>query len=192
MLKKLSCLAALVTIVSMPAVADNNGLYVGGQLSNTKLKISAGGDSESESFNVISGLAGYQFNRHLALEARIGTGVTDETYTADDYRETVSIGHQAAILAKGIVPVNDVFSLYAVAGFGAVKYDFKETGNGFSYSESETIDGFAAGVGAAFNISPQWAVSVEYMQLPEDKYSAGPFDVKVKTNSLSVGINFAF
>lgn len=192
MLKKFSCLVALTTIISLPAVAASNGLYVGGQISNTKLKISANGNSESETFNVLSGLAGYQFTPHFALEARYGAGVSDKTYREDGFSETISVSHQAALLAKGIVPVNDIFSLYGVAGFGSVKYKFKESGGGVSFSDSETIDGFTAGVGAAFNINPQWAVTVEYLQLPEEKYSEGPFNIKIKTSSLSVGVNYAF
>ncbi|WP_333607981.1 porin family protein [Arsukibacterium sp.] len=192
MLKKLSCLALIAALSSMPALANNGSFYVGGQLGNTKLKINEDGLSESESFNVLSGLVGYQFNRNFALEARLGTGVSDKTFSEDGYRESISVAHQAAVLAKGIVPINDVFSLYGVAGFGSVKYNFKESGNGFSYSENETVDGLTAGVGAAFNMGSQWALTLEYLQLPDKKYSAGPYSFKVKTNSLSVGVNYSF
>ncbi|KKO45203.1 membrane protein [Arsukibacterium ikkense] len=191
MFKKISCLAVIAALSSTSALA-NEGLYIGGQLSSTKLKVAVAGESDSESFNVLSGLAGYKFNPYFALEARLGKGISDQSATEDGFRESISVSHQNAFLAKGIVPINDVFSMYGVAGFAAVKYKFKESGDGFSASASETIDGFSAGVGAAFNLNSQLSLTIEYLQLPNKKYSVGPANIKLKTNSVTAGINYAF
>lgn len=190
MLKKLSCLAVIATLSSMPALANTEGFYVGGQLSTTKLKENASSYSDSTNFTVLSGLVGFQFNPYFAVEGRYGQGISDQSASEDGDIVTTKVSRQTAILAKGIVPINDVFSMYGVAGLGAVKFTRQESINNVSLSYSETLDGFTAGVGAAFNLSPQLALTLEYLQFPDKNFAGDNF--KLKTNSVTVGVNYAF
>jgi len=192
MLNKLSCLAIIAALSSMPLLAHTEGFYVGGQLSNTTLKETEASYSESTSFMVLSGLAGYKFNPYFAIEARLGSGINDEAYIDDGDRVTLSVARQSAIMLKGIVPINDAFSLYGIAGMAAVKYDLSITGNNFTLSDSETLDGFSAGVGAEFNVSPQLALTLEYMQLPDKTFGSGIDRFRLQTNSVSLGVNYRF
>jgi opacity protein-like surface antigen len=177
---------------STAATAADSPFYVGVQLSATELKESEAGNSDSFDFTTLSALAGYQFTPYIAAEVRLGTGVKDESYRELDYSEKLSVDLQSMLLLKGIVPVTDTFSLYGLAGYASTKFKYQERETGFSYSETETINGVAWGVGAGFRITPRLTATLEYLQLPDEKFYDGPYNFKLKTNNLTLGVNYQF
>lgn len=191
MLKK--CLGlAIITAFTTPALAADSPFYVGGQIGAAKLKETESGFSDSFDFTTLSALGGYNFNQYFAAEVRLGSGVKGESYREGSYSEKLSIEQQNLILLKGTVPVNDIFSLYGVAGFGSVKFKYTEKASSYNFSETDTVDGFSWGVGAKFNINSNWAASLEYLQLPEEKLRDGAYTLKFKTNSVNLGVIYQF
>jgi len=195
MLKKLLGLAIITAFASTavtPVIAADTPFYVGGQIGAAKLKETESGFSESFDFTTLSAVAGYSFNQYLAAEIRLGTGIRDESFSEGGFSEKFKISQQNLLLVKGTVPVSEAFSLYGLAGFGSVKFKYEEREPGFSYSETDTVDGFSWGVGAAFNITSNWSASLEYLQLPEETFREGPFTLKFKTSSVNLGVNYRF
>jgi opacity protein-like surface antigen len=191
MLKKyLSVL--IIAACSTAAAAADSPFYVGAQLSATELKESEAGNSDSFDFTTLSALAGYRFTPYIAAEVRLGTGVKDESYRELDYSEKLSVDLQSMLLLKGIVPITDTFSLYGLAGYASTKFKYQERSTGFSFSETETINGVAWGVGAGVKITPRLTATLEYLQLPDEKFSDGPYNYKLKTNNLTLGLNYQF
>lgn len=191
MLKKyLSVL--VIAACSTVATAADSPFYVGAQISATELKESEAGNSASFDFTTLSALAGYHFTPYIAAEVRLGTGVKGESYRELDYSEKLSVDLQTLLLLKGTVPINDMFSLYGVAGYGSTKFKYQERSTGFSFSETETINGLAWGVGAGFRVTPRLTATLEYLQLPDEKFSDGPYNFKLKTNNLTLGVNYQF
>lgn len=191
MLKKY--LSVLVIAACSTAVtAADSPFYVGAQISATELKESEAGNSASFDFTTLSALAGYHFTPYIAAEVRLGTGVKGESYRELDYSEKLSVEMQSMLLLKGTVPVTDIISLYGVAGYASTKFKYQERATGFSFSDTETLDGLAWGIGAGVKITPRLTATLEYLQLPDEKFSDGPYNYKLKTNNLTLGLNYQF
>lgn len=191
MLKK--CIAlATVAAFATPTFAADSPFYVGGQVGATKSKISAGNFSEDFDFTTLSVLAGYNFTDNFALEARLGTGIKSEKYRDGNYTDEYSVRHKQLLLLRGNVPISDAFSLYGLAGLGAVKLKYEEQYTLSTDTGTIKADGFSWGVGAQLNINNNWAANVEYVQLPEKTFRDDLGSYKLKTNSVSLGIVYQF
>lgn len=177
---------------STAAVAADSPFYVGAQVSATELKETEAGNSDSFDFTTLSALAGYQFTPYIAAEVRLGKGVKGESYRDFDYSEKLSVDLQSMLLLKGTVPVTDTLSLYGVAGYASTKFKYEERAIGFLYSDTETVDGLAWGVGAGFRVTPRLTATLEYLQLPDEKFSDGPYNFKLQANNLTLGLNYQF
>jgi len=188
-----TCLSvAIITLLSTPAVAADSPFYVGGQIGATKIKESVGSYSESLDFTTLSALVGYQFSDYLAAEVRLGTGVKGEKFHDGNYTDKFTVSHKNLLLLKGIVPVNDSFMLYGLAGFGSIKYKYEEQTPIQSYSETLKADGFSWGVGAGFNITSNWTAALEYLQLPEEEINDDDYTFKAKSSSVNLSIIYRF
>ena len=191
MLKKLVVIALASTLVT-PAFAADSPFYVGGQVSKTTLKESAGGFSDDFDFTVLSAIGGYQFTPFFSTELRLGKGVSGEGFQDVGYSEKLDVSQQTAVLMKGSVPITDALSLYGVAGYGASKFTYKERDGNFYYSDSETVDGLTWGVGAGLKFTQNLTATVEYLQMPSEKFNDGGFGYKLKSNNLSLGVIYQF
>ncbi len=196
-------LATVICLASQGAVAATNpGNYYGGA-NVTKHTVKA--PEESSSFNVLSGALGYQLNSHVALEARLGVGITDEK-SGD---ETVSISHAAQLLVKGQFSVSDSVVLYGLAGYADTKYSSEDhiivdlaaspgascasmsaagscAGGRSSSAVSES--GFTYGVGAELSTTGPWSVYAEWQKLP----SIDVWNGSVGVSALTLGVNYRF
>lgn len=178
--------------IGFAAQAEQNNFYVGGQYSKTTLKEKESGYSGSVDFGSISALAGYQFNDYFALEARLGTGVKDKTSYDEEYKETLSIDLQAMLLAKASYALSKEFSVFAVAGYSKTEFAYKETGPSFGFSESESLNGLAYGIGAEYKFNDKLAVHLEYVVLPDKTFRDEEDSLKLEADNLSLGVSYYF
>lgn len=190
-------LATVICFASQGAVAATNpGNYYGGA-SVTKHTVKD--PEESSSFNVLSGALGYQLNPHVALEARLGVGITDEK-SGD---ETVSISHAAQLLVKGQFSVSDSVVLYGLAGYADTKYSIEDriivelaaaagvSSGGVAAGRSSSHvseSGFTYGVGAELRTTGPWSVYAEWQKLP----SIDVWDGSIGVSALTLGVNYRF
>ncbi|MCF4008752.1 porin family protein [Rheinheimera sp. UJ63] len=191
MLNKILAIALASSLVT-PVFAADSPFYIGGQISNTTLKESAAGFSDDFDFTVLSAIAGYQFTPFFATELRLGKGVSGESFQDIGYSEKLDVSQQTAVLMKGSVPITDAFSLYGVAGYAASKFTYKERDGNFYYSDSETVDGLTWGVGAGVKFTQNLSATVEYLQMPSEKFNDGGFGYKLKSHNLSLGVIYQF
>lgn len=143
---------------------------------------------------------GYQFTPNFAIEggyidlgaATYKANVTDGFF---DYNAKIEIEAKGwNIAGVGMLPLNDSFSLFAKLGFinADVESTIKFSSGGISASESEDSTDFKPtfGLGAAYAVTSQLALRVEFERYndlgDEDKTGEGDVDL------LSGGIVYKF
>lgn len=185
-------LVAVALCSTFAAQADPQNFYVGAQYNKTTLKEKDSGLSVSVDFGSLTALAGYQFNDYFAVEGRVGTGVSDKSFSEDGYKETFGIDTQTMLLAKASYKLSNEFSLFAVAGYSKTEFEYKETGPSYSFSEKDSLSGFALGIGGEYRFANDIAINVEYMMLPDETFRDGQYSAKLEGNNLSVGLSYYF
>ncbi|WP_404415622.1 porin family protein [Vreelandella aquamarina] len=166
--------AIAATLVSTPVFATDAGEgYVGGQLSMTTYD-EAGLDDVNPT--AIIGRLGYFVVDNFAIEGRFGTGIGDDSTLGVD----VEIDSIAGIYGVGHLPLGDVASAYAVAGFSRGEASFSAPG--FSNSDDDTD--FSYGVGLQAKFAPTLSGHVEYMSyLDKTDY---------EFTAIGLGLNYHF
>lgn len=188
--KKMLVAVALSSVFA--AHADTQNFYVGGQYNKTTLEEKDSGYSVSVDFGSLSALAGYQFNDYFAVEARLGTGINDKSFSEDGYKESFGVNLQTMLVAKARYQLSSEFSVFALAGYSKTEFEYKETGPSYSFSEKDSLTGLALGIGGEFRFANNVAVNVEYVILPDETFRDGPYSFKLEANNLSVGVNYYF
>ncbi|HEX5094158.1 MAG TPA: porin family protein [Burkholderiales bacterium] len=119
---------------------------------------------------------GRRLNPFLAIEARAGFGVGDDTVTYLGSPVDVSIDHYFGLYAKGILPLGDAFSVYGVAGVvgGRVIAD------GFGYRATRSDTGLSYGAGIDIALGRRWGLNFEWAELFKDS------DFKVQGTSFGM------
>lgn len=119
---------------------------------------------------------GWQYNRNLAFEARLGTGAGSDDYLGVD----VKVDSYFSALVRGVAPVSDSFNVYAVAGVTNGK--LKASGYGVTASSSESKASYA--VGAELLFAKRSGIAVEWGRfLSGNGYTA---------DALSLGYRYRF
>ncbi|MDC5706094.1 porin family protein [Vibrio europaeus] len=211
-MKKVLSVAAVALALSATAVQAHEGLYVGGnfQMANVNLKPEGeiannlfGGKYTSSIVNIV---AGYDFNQYLAVEGRVGLPSSTETYSAGDAYGSATLEGKPttsyALFAKGTLPITEMFSVYALAGFGSSPYKLeatvRETGepvrNGDVKFDKVSLQ-YAAGV--EVNFTPQIAMTAEYGMFgygEQDVVLTSDMKSKVKydTTGFNIGVKYKF
>ncbi|GAB57732.1 porin family protein [Rheinheimera nanhaiensis] len=188
--KKMLVAVALSSVFAVQA--DTQNFYVGGQYNKTTLEEKDSGYSVSVDFGSLSALAGYQFNDYFAVEARLGTGINDKSFSEDGYKESFGVNLQTMLVAKARYQLSSEFSVFALAGYSKTEFEYKETGPSYSFSEKDSLTGLALGIGGEFRFANNVAVNVEYVMLPDETFRDGPYSFKLEANNLSVGVNYYF
>jgi outer membrane immunogenic protein len=119
---------------------------------------------------------GRRLDRFLAVEARAGFGVGDDTVTYLGSPVDVSIDYYFGLYAKGILPLGEAFSVYGVLGVvgGRVIAD------GFGYRAARSDTGFSYGAGVDLALGRSWGLNFEWAELFKDS------DFKVQGTSFGV------
>lgn len=166
--------AIAATLISTPAFATSAGeSYVGGQLSLTTYDEAGFSDANP---SVIMGRLGYFVVDNFAVEGRLGFGIADDSADGVDFE----IDSVAGVYGVGHLPLGNVASAYAVAGFSRVEATASVPG--FSYSADDT--GFSYGVGIQAKFASALSGNVEYMSyLDKSGY---------ELSAIGLGLNYHF
>jgi OOP family OmpA-OmpF porin len=139
-------LAASLGVTTQEAAAQ--GFYVGAGIGEATIEVGPFKDDDL-GFKIFGG---YEFNKNLAVEVEYIDGGTqkDRGIKLDSSVFAVSV--------LGQLPLSDIFSLYARLGYGSWDLDVKGGPN----DDDEDLQ---YGLGAAFNVGPNWQVRAEWEAL---------------------------
>jgi hypothetical protein len=176
---------ALTALVSTAAVAghgygydaagydDNGGFYIGASAGEIFYK-------EQGLDTIVPGVAflniGEQFNSYLALEGRLGAGITGDEFRF--YHVAVPLVYGGYV--KGMLPVSPWLSVYALAGAGGAQLhrnypNFNSNDVAFSY-----------GLGSEFALYGGARIHAEWVRL--DNGTNDGFDYTL--DQLSIGVSW--
>jgi opacity protein-like surface antigen len=127
------------TLTSQPLLADSThgSRYVGGSIGFMDID---GGGSEDASINTIEGRIGGYMNDYVAVETRLGVGLTDDTVNDVDFSLRYSLG---AYVRAGFPVTEQVFP-YVILGFS--RADFEAKAGGSTVTEAETDSSYGIGI----------------------------------------------
>ena len=173
---------------SLSALADDSGWYLGGNIGKTRSLIDDA-KTTTDFFGTGSGItgmnldqedtgyklfAGYDFNKHFALEAGYFDLRTSDTFTAGvaipGGMLTSTFGGPTKVQGYfldmvGKVPLNDKWALFARFGGNTAKVDERFTGTGdlaaVNYHSSATDTNIKYGAGIEYSFTPNWVARLE-------------------------------
>lgn len=127
---------------------------------------------------IIEARIGQNINQYLAIEGRIGGGISGDSvngFSTD--AQLIYAGY-----AKGILPLSPIFSLYGLAGIAGAQLhhnypDFNTTDTGFSY-----------GIGAELKVGREAALTLEWARIT-DGDNAGFY---YTADQIAFGVNWHF
>jgi hypothetical protein len=186
MIRILTASVALVALLPATAMAANGyGYgYDGSAYADNEFYI---GGSVGEIFYKEQGLAtiapsvaflnlGMQFNPFLAVEGRVGGGISGDEFAG--YHVDVPLVYGGYV--KGILPVSPWFSPYAIAGLGGLQLHR-------NYPDFDSNDvAFSFGVGAEFRLYGGAAIHAEWARVDHGNNDGYDFTA----DQLTVGVSF--
>jgi len=107
---------------------------------------------------------GLGINRYLAVEARAGFGVGEDTVTYLGAPVEVKIDQYFGVYGKGILPLMEDFSVYGLLGV----IGGKVTATGFGYQASQSDTDVSFGAGLDLVLSKHIALNFEWAELFKD------------------------
>jgi opacity protein-like surface antigen len=144
---------ATFTSQSLLADSTHGSRYVGGSVGF--MEIESGG-SEDASINTIEGRLGGYANDYLAVETRLGIGLTDDTVSGTDLSLRYSLG---AYVRAGFPITEQVFP-YVILGFS--RADFETKSLGMKETTAETDSSYGIGIDVeVINL----ALTAEYLNM---------------------------
>ena len=155
------CAGALAALCSLGSAAAQEGGYSGVSY--------VWGSYQEDGFpsadpQALAFRLGWQLHRNIAVEARAGFGVGDDTVTFRGAPVEVKLDHYFGVYGKGIAPLSEGFAVYGLVGL----VGGKATATGFGYSASSSDTGLSLGVGFDLALGRHWALSLEWTELFKD------------------------
>ena len=143
-------LIAAMALTSLPAVAADNGIYLGASVGQSGLQIDdLSYDASATGYKII---AGWRFLDWLSVEANyLDLGTASDRIDGIDVETDVS---GVSLAALGFLPIGPV-DLFAKVG--AVNWDADVTARGFGISGSDSGTDLTYGAGAQFRV---WSLSI--------------------------------
>jgi len=120
--------------------------------------------------------AGYQINDYVAIETRLGTGITDDDIVGLE----LELDYLWGIYTKIGIPTGTAFYPYVVLGYTKAELEL----SGLGYSESDSDSDTSYGVGANFTVNDNFGVFAEYMNWYDDE------DIEITGFNLGVSYKF--
>ena len=186
-------------IVPEPVITDS-GLYLGlgygfmnAEVTDTML-VRGGTITETvmdEDFSSIMIQAGYKFNSYVAVEGRYWFGLDSDTSLfsgSDNIPADVTVDAWG-IYVKPMYPVTDAFDIYALLGYTGADLTIDNANYTFN---SDNVDGFSWGIGAAYSFTDNLAVFVDYVNIYDDEedYIGGSTETTI--DSVNFGLTYQF
>ncbi|MDC5818429.1 porin family protein [Vibrio europaeus] len=193
-MKKVLSVAAVALALSATAAQAHEGLYVGGsyQAADFKSDVKDSNKAKAHMFNLVTG---YDFNQYFGVEGRVGVPVSSEKTSSGEYNIKGKPTTSYAVFAKGMFPINDMFSVYGLAGYGKsgykVDYNLPTNfgGKGSVKAEEGSLQ-YAAGV--EFNFTQNIAMTAEYGVYGYGKEKIGSKEAKWDNKGFNIGVKYKF
>ena len=128
----------------------------------------------------VSGLVGYRAMRHLAIEAELGTGMSDDSASYNGLRINVENKEYYGIYLRPFIAVKDSIELYGKLGYVSAKLSAKLPGEAEAARKSDV----SYGIGAALNLTRSLSVRAEVTQLFDQD------DIKITATTIGIRSHF--
>lgn len=168
-------LAVLALAIPITAVAE--GLYGGVGYGITKYKED---DVPTANLNVLSFKLGTFLRPNFAVEARLGTGVGDDTVTYLGVPIKVELDNYYGFYGRAFIPTGTAFRPYGLIGWAKGEL----TASALGVSASEDDSDFSYGLGADVELTKAVALTLEYARLFKGE--------GYKVDGFSAGVAFRF
>ncbi|HVY85265.1 MAG TPA: porin family protein [Caulobacterales bacterium] len=148
--------AALAATPASARVVNDQGFYAG--LGATYY------DADQAQVTGATGRLGYRFNPNFGVEGEASFGIEGDTADFLGTPVDVDLDNQYGAYAVGFLPVSDRFELLGRVGYA--KIDAQGSYGGFTAGADD--DGVAAGVGAQWALTDNFALRGDYTRLSSD------------------------
>ena len=128
---------------------------------------------------VLVGRVGHFLTDAVAVEGRIGFGITDDSITYSGIPISLEVDSIVGIYAVGYLPVGDSASLYGLFGFTSGEI----TASALGYSVSGDEDDISYGIGAELSFGGNASANIEYTSYIDK----ATFDASAISLGVSVG-----
>ncbi len=141
-------------------------------------------DADDVNLDAAFARGGLQLNEWVAIEGRLGTGITDDSFGPSIARTKVELEHFYGGYVVAGIPNQSIVYPYAVAGYtwGKMKGTLQTPVGSTSSSESESD--FSYGIGADIRFTDALMGNVEVMRYMDKN--------DVEFDGFSVGVKMAF
>jgi len=186
-----------VAVLSLPSIGmaqsmsgPDSGWYIGGSVGQSKAKdvcsgVSGPGVSCEDTDTAYRIFGGYQINKHFAVE--LGYYQLGEATASGTFRATIE-SKAWDLVAVGILPIGDKFSVYGKLGMYMADTDFSTNNPAFS-NESKSNTDLTYGIGVGYDFTKNFGIRAEYQVFKDvGGGDIGTADVDV----MSIGIVYRF
>jgi len=185
-------LGLAVPSISTAQGMDDKGFYVGATIGQSKVKDFCSGFAVpcEDTDTALRILGGYQFNKHFALE--LGYSQLGEASINNGGGLFAKVEATAwELVAVGMLPVADRFSIYGKIGMYRADSDFSTNIvlPGLPQSFSESNNDLTFGFGLQFEISRNLALRAEYQRYQD---LGGPQIGESDLDVMSIGLTYRF
>ena len=127
--------------------------------------------------------AGAELNDMFGLEARIGTGIEDDTRSSGLGSVEFELDRIYGGYAKLSVPVFEMLRPYAIGGYSNVRSRTSVRAGGVLVSrDTDSVDGGSYGIGVVVSLAAAIGLNVEYMRyLDKDDYELSAISVGIRS-----------
>ena len=135
--------------------------------------------------------AGYQVNSYIAAEFRYWFSLNSGDYSTNTLYSLNPGAYDSfdawGMYLKPMYPVTPEFSIYGLLGFAGVTVD-ADYGSYLLYNDSS----FSWGLGASFDVTPNIALFIDYVDLFNDTLEFYEYSQKTKVNTFNFGVTYKF
>jgi len=171
-----------------PIVAKPSHYYLGMGVANKQMN----DEKTDETFEStdITLLAGYRYNAYVGAEVRYAKEISDVEYSHGSTNNADNDAYDSSFEALGAYlklsyPI-EAFSPYALLGYASTSMDNLE-------GDSRSEEGFSWGVGATYQLNPNWSLFADYILLYDDKGFDGRATADTLTiDTFTLGVHYAF
>jgi OOP family OmpA-OmpF porin len=166
-MKKMLFATILGAALVVPFAAQAAGGYVGGGFGQSTYDVDDAGattTSRDESGSGFKLYGGYEFDQNWGVEVGYANlGKLKNVYNVLGTNVTRSAkSYSVYVAGTGTLPLNEQFSLFGKLGLATNHISVDGSAGGFTVSESGSKSGMMFGVGAAYNVTKNVAVTLEY------------------------------
>ncbi len=168
-------LALVLAASATPALGASAGdIYVGGGLGRVSYETDA---DLTLNPTAIVGRLGYHVTEHIAIEGRLGFGLTSDDTDIGSNNMTsnaeIDLKQLAGAYAIGHLPITRGLSVYGLAGFTYARAELTGRAGGLSVSDTLDDSGLSYGVGTQAALTERISGYVEWASyLDQDAYTA--------------------